>query len=84
MQEQQWSDNSVTELQSAGIDQVSNYWLNSLYKGHYIVVSLHSDSPAWLSEGVDQGNTHQWLHSAGVKATTEGFIMAAPDQSLIT
>ena len=44
IQEQQWSDISVAELQlalkksnkwkSAGIYQVSNYWLNSLRKGH--------------------------------------------------
>ena len=67
LQEQQWSDISVEELQaalkkfqkwkSAGIDQVSNYWLNSLYKGHYILASLLIDTiknpeypPAWLSE----------------------------------
>ena len=44
---------------SAGIDQVLNYWLNSLNKGHYILASLLSDtvkdwedSPAWLSEGM--------------------------------
>ena len=33
---------------------------------------------------VDQGNTHQSLHSAGLKAETEGFIMATQNQSLFT
>ena len=33
---------------------------------------------------VDQGNTHLWLRSAGLKAETKGFIMAARDQSLFT
>ena len=54
IQEQQWSDISGKELQtplkkfhkwkSAGIDQVSNYWLNSLHKGYYILASLLSDT----------------------------------------
>ena len=49
--QQQWSDISVKELQtalkrshkwtSAEIGEVSYYWLNSLYKGHYILVSLY-------------------------------------------
>ena len=69
IQEQQWSDISVGELRtalkkchkwkSAGIDQVSNYWLNLLCKGHYILASLlcdtvrnPEDSPASLSEGI--------------------------------
>ena len=33
---------------------------------------------------VDQGNTHQWLRSAGLKAETESFIMGAQDQSIFT
>ena len=33
---------------------------------------------------VDQENTHQWLCNAGVKAETEGFVMAAQDRSLFT
>ena len=33
---------------------------------------------------VDQGSTHQWLRSAGLKAGTEGFIMATQDQSFFT
>ena len=47
IQKQQWGDNNVEEPQTAfkkssklketGIDQVSCYWLNSLYKGHFIL-----------------------------------------------
>ncbi len=34
--------------------------------------------------GVDQQKTHQWLRSTGLKAETEGLIIAAQDQSLAT
>ena len=54
MQEQQGSDISVEELQtalkrshvckSAGIEHVSNYWLKSFYEVHYILASLLSDT----------------------------------------
>ena len=33
---------------------------------------------------VDQDKTHRWLKAAGLKAETEGFIIAAQDQSLPT
>lgn len=33
---------------------------------------------------VHKQNTHQWLRGAGLRAETEGFIMAAQDQSLPT
>ena len=62
IQEQKWSDISVKDLQtalkqsqkSAGIEQVSHYWLSALYKGYYIrdTVKNPKYSPAWLSEGI--------------------------------
>ena len=33
---------------------------------------------------VDQDKTHRWLKAAGLREETEGFIIAAQDQSLAT
>ena len=46
---------------------------------------LHGQYPKRSKQaGVDQEKTHQWLRGMGLKAETEGFIMAAQDQSLFT
>ena len=46
---------------------------------------LHGRYPERLREAdVDGYKTNQWLRSTGLKAKTEGVIIAAPDQSLPT
>ncbi|XP_078348127.1 uncharacterized protein LOC144633190 isoform X1 [Oculina patagonica] len=47
--------------------------------------ALHGRYPKRIKEAdVDHHKTNQWLKSSGLKAETEGFIIAAQDQSLAT
>ena len=63
------------KTKNEGIKQVKQTWENK---------ALHRWYPWWSQQAdADKANTHQRICSVGLKAETEGFIMAVQDQGLL-
>ena len=67
------ASNIKKTVKTEGLKQIKQNWERKPLHGKYPLRSQKA--------GVDQRNTNQWLCSAGLKAETEGFIMAALNQS---
>ena len=63
-------------VKKCATNQLSESWSQKPLHGKYLLQCRQAD--------VDQTATHQWLRRSGLKAETEGLILAAQDQSLFT
>ena len=68
--------NLKKKAKQEGLKKIQEKWESKPLHGQYPKRSQQAD--------VDKDKTHQWLRGTGLKAETEGFIMAAQDQSLFT
>jgi len=65
--------------------QESKKWAQKRMKETWEAKPMHGQYPSRVKKAdVEQEQTHQWLRSAGLKAETEGMVIAAQDQSLAT
>ena len=67
---------ATKQVKQCANKQLSKSWSQNPLHGKYTLRCQQAD--------VDQTATHQWLRSLELKAETEGFILAAQDQSLFT